>query len=248
MQHVEEERLLRAWEEAAAQHPLDRALTLLGAAWPDRGRAELARLSVGTRDGLLLSLRERLFGHELRATVTCAGCDEALDLPLSTAELRAAPPLEAPLAGAAEHEIVAGDTTVRFRLVDSSDLAAILGCADADVAHRELLRRVVLSARRSGYSVDELPAEVQALLERRLAELDPQADISLDLTCPSCRRHWQAPFDILLFVWHDVDRWARAFFGAVDTLARAYGWREADVLALSPRRRRIYLNMAAVPS
>lgn len=248
MRQVEEERLLRAWEEAAAQHPLDRALTLLGAAWPDRGRAELARLSVGTRDGLLLSLRERLFGHELRATVTCTGCGEALDLALSTADLRAAPALEAPPADAPEHEIVAGDTTVRFRLVDSSDLAAILGCADADVAQRELLRRVVVSARRGGDRVDELPGEAPALLERRLAELDPQAEVSLDLTCPSCGRRWQAPFDILLFLWNDMDRWARALFGTVDTLARAYGWREADVLALSPRRRRVYLNLAAVPS
>lgn len=247
MRHVEEEGLLRAWEEAAAQHPLDRALTLLGAVWPDRGRAELAQLSVGTRDGLLLSLRERLFGRELRATVTCAGCGEALDLPLSTADLRAAPALEAPPAGGVEHEIVAGDTTVRFRLVDSGDLAAILGCAEADVAQRALLRRVVLSARRSGDSVDELPAEVLALLERRLAELDPQADVSLDLTCPSCSHRWQAPFDILPFVWNDVDRWARSFFGAVDTLARVYGWREADVLALSPRRRRVYLDMAVQP-
>jgi hypothetical protein len=244
VRRVEEEGLLRAWEEAAAQHPLDRALTLLGAVWPDRGRTELARLSVGTRDGLLLSLRERLFGHEMRATVSCAGCGEALDLPLSTAALRAAPPLEAPAADGAEHEIVAGDTTVRFRLIDSGDLAAILGCADPDVARRELLRRVVLSVRHGGDSVDELPAEVPALLERRLAELDPQADVSLDLTCPSCGVRWQAPFDILVFVWNDVDRWARAFFGAVDTLARVYGWREADVLALSPRRRRVYLDMA----
>ena len=51
-----------------------------------------------------------------------------------------------------------------------------------------------------------------------------------------------------IFLWNDVDRWARALFGTVDTLARAYGWREADVLALSPRRRRVYLNLAAVPS
>jgi hypothetical protein len=30
----------------------------------------------------------------------------------------------------------------------------------------------------------------------------------------------------------------------VDALARAYGWREADILALSPARRAAYLELA----
>ncbi len=238
-----EEDLLRAWEEATLQHPLDRALTLIGAAWPGRARAELARLSVGARDGLLLSLRERLFGREMRAVADCA-CGETLELPLSTADLRAAPALPGPPAVAAEHELTADGVVVRFRLVDSADLAAMLGCAGAEEARRVLLRRVVLSARRGDQPLDPLPAEIESRLEERLAELDPQADVSLNVECPACGRRWQAAFDVLPFVWNDLDRWARGFFGAVDRLARAYGWREADVLALSPRRRRLYLEMA----
>ena len=38
--------------------------------------------------------------------------------------------------------------------------------------------------------------------------------------------------------------WARRTLRDVHVLARAYGWREADVLALSPTRRQIYVELS----
>jgi hypothetical protein len=240
-----EQDLLRAWEEAAHQHPLDRALTLLRAACPEHPHAELGRMSVGARDSLLLSLRERLFGRGLRAVADCPECAETLGLALTTVGLRAAPALEAPPAAPAEYELEVDGVTIRFRLVDSHDLAATLSCDGAAKTRRALLDRVVVAAHREREPVGELQPAVEARLEERLAELDPQADVVLDLTCPACSARWQAPFDVLPFLWNDLDRWARGLFRAVDVLGRVYGWREADVLALSPQRRRIYLELAA---
>ncbi|HET7502143.1 MAG TPA: hypothetical protein VFK02_14095 [Kofleriaceae bacterium] len=237
--------LLRTWEEAVPQHPLDRALTLLRAACPDHAHAELGRMSVGTRDSLLLSLRERLFGRALRAVADCAECGETLDLALTTTGLRAAPALEGPPREPVEHELELDGVMIRFRLVDSFDLAAALSCDGVAAARRALLDRVVVAAHRAREPVRELSPAVEARLEERLAELDPQADIALDLTCPSCSARWQAPFDVFSFLWSDIDRWARRLFRTVDALARAYGWSEADVLALSPHRRRIYQELAA---
>jgi hypothetical protein len=226
--------LLSAWEAAAVEHPLDRALTLLDAAWPGRGRDALAGLSLGARDALLLSLRERLFGTALRAVADCRACGAALEIETTTDGLRALPPPSEP-----PYDLELDGVTVRFRAADSRDLAAILGCADAATGRRVLLERLILDP-----PATDLPAAALAAVEERLAEIDPQAEVLLAMTCASCGARWQAPLDILSFVWTEVDRWARGLLGTVDTLARAYGWREADVLALSPRRRQIYVELA----
>ena len=54
------EEILSVWEMGLAQHPVDRALTLLGLAHVDRSRLQLAQLSIGQRDGLLANMRGEL--------------------------------------------------------------------------------------------------------------------------------------------------------------------------------------------
>jgi hypothetical protein len=41
-----------------------------------------------------------------------------------------------------------------------------------------------------------------------------------------------------------MDARARALLAEVHSLARAYGWTEPEILALSPQRRAAYLEMA----
>jgi hypothetical protein len=78
-----------------------------------------------------------------------------------------------------------------------------------------------------------------------MSKLDAQANIQVELDCPSCRRSWTATFDILAFFWTELDAWAQRLLAEVDKLASAYGWREADILAMSATRRNIYLNIIA---
>ena len=72
--------------------------------------------------------------------------------------------------------------------------------------------------------------------------VDPAAAAVINLDCPGCGRRWSAPFELAEFVWTEVDRCARRLLADVHTLASAYGWREADVLAVSPARRAFYLQ------
>jgi hypothetical protein len=76
-----------------------------------------------------------------------------------------------------------------------------------------------------------------------MSEADPQALIEIALECPACAHRWSNVFDIASYLWREVDTWAHRTLQDVHQLARAYGWREADVLALSPNRRRSYLEM-----
>ena len=105
----------------------------------------------------------------------------------------------------------------------------------------------VVEARRESVPVPatDLAAAEVAALSAALAEADPGAELLLELQCPACERGWWELLDVATFLWAEVEVQARRLLREVHVLARAYGWREADVLALSPRRRRLYLEMVS---
>ncbi|MCB0165241.1 MAG: phage baseplate protein [Anaerolineae bacterium] len=235
--------LLNVWEEGAGDPPYLRALRLLAAALPDRTATNLAAWSLGRRDSALLSLREQLFGSRLSAVADCPTCSARLEFDFDTVDIRAPyadehneplPPLHSQ---AADHLTY----TIRFRPLTTGDLID----AVADPGRSALIARCVIEACREDESIppNELPAEVLADCARALAACDPQADVLIALTCPDCGRHWEAPFDIGAYLWHELEGWARRTLREIHVLASVYGWTEPEILALSAARRRIYLDM-----
>jgi len=150
-----------------------------------------------------------------------------------------------------EHEEAMGavslslaDFEVSFRLPNSLDLAATEDQRDITAARDRLLERCLLVVRHNGEetSTDQLPTSVVDTIIERMVQADPQADVQLALTCSACSHQWQAIFDIASFFWSEIDAWAHHLLREVHTLAYAYGWREADILAMSPRRRQLYVE------
>lgn len=234
--------LLSAWEAGRAEpHPVRRGLALLAAAFPDVSQAILAELSIGERDARLLALRERAFGSRLNAVVVCPQCGERLELQVNAADLQAAQPSDT----ARTLSLQMDDYELVFRVPNSADLTALGGITEINVGRQKLLERVIQQATRQGQviSVESLPQSIVAALEEEMAAADPQGEVLLDLNCQSCGNHWQALFDVVSFLWNEVDAWAIRLLQEVHSLARAYGWREADILAMSPWRRQCYLEM-----
>ena len=116
---------------------------------------------------------------------------------------------------------------------------------DLDGARATLLTGCIASATRDGEVIEAsaLPSEVLDTVVARLRQLDPQADVALDLTCPQCQHGWREPFDIVTFFWSEVAVAARRLLVEVHDLASAYGWSESEILHLSPARRDAYLEM-----
>ena len=234
--------LLQLWESGAAQHPLDRALTSLAAAEPGAMREELARLPSGRRDERLLAVYERIFGGDLACQGCCPECSEVVEFTLNVHDLLAVSGDEdwrQPLV------LAHADYSVTYRPPDSFDLAAIARLPDLTAARQRLLERCILQASCAGVSIalDQLPADVVGLVVEQMAAHDPLAVIELGLACPACGCQWQLLFDIVSFLWRKIEAHARRLLLEVHTLAQAYGWREADILALSPARRQAYLEM-----
>jgi hypothetical protein len=234
--------ILRVWERGQAESPLRKALALAELAAPELGTDRLVELPVGRRDALILDLREATFGGELGGYAECPRCGERLEVAFSAAALRGGADTDGS-DGAVEIQ----GYRVRLRPPTSGDLLAVGGLPDAQAAARALARRCVLDASRGEQvaAPADLPDEVLERLESALAEADPRAEVLLDLTCPACEHAWQALFDVAEFFWTELAAQAKRTLLEVHTLARAYGWREADILSMSSRRRQAYLELVS---
>jgi uncharacterized protein (UPF0212 family) len=240
MQPLAAAQLLTIWEQGLAQTPAQWALALLAAACPDEAADALEQLSIGARDGRLLTLREWTFGPQLACLAACPQCGEKLDLAFTVADIRAIPAGET-----AEHTLTLEGYDIQFRLPNSLDATAVLNDQDTAANQRLLFQRCLLAAHNDDEVVtaDALPDAVVEAVISQMAEADPQADTQLVLDCPACGHHWSAAFDIVTFFWAEINTWAYRALHEVHLLATAYGWHEADILAQSPWRRQVYLAM-----
>jgi hypothetical protein len=229
--------LLAAWERGVHQPPLERALTLLRLAVPEG--FDPSGLSAGAADGYLLELRRCGFGSRVVAVADCPECAEQAELDFDISAIRV-PPASEP---AATLEVDVSAYRIRVRLPTLADLSATAHLRDAESIRRALLELTVVATRRGKkVSPGGLPAGVVETIEARLGDADPQADVRLGVRCPRCGHEWAAPFDIARFLWAELHAWAVRLLFEVHVLASAYSWSETEVLALSPARRRFYLE------
>jgi hypothetical protein len=247
--------LLSAWDHACGQPPVRQALALLSAAHPECSPEQLATLTIGQRNLRLLALRERWFGARLTAVTTCPRCGHAVELSFLASQVRTEPAADGEdlvPARPARVLVAADGYRVECRLPTTVDLSALEAIDDASQARTELLRRCVLSVEREEPEPGEddaradpstLPALVVEAVAEGLSAADPHADTMLSLACPDCAHAWQAPLDIASYLFAEVHAWARRLLHEVHDLASAYGWREADILAMAPARRRAYRQL-----
>lgn len=233
--------ILRVWEAGKTRHPLDRALLLLRVSYPGRTQEELARLRVGQRDALLLAVREQTFPEPLHCYTECPRCSTSQQFDLNPAELH----LESDTGRDQDKLDLDGGVEVCFRLPNSEDLAAAVRFGSPARAGAALFDRCLLWASREGQAVDwkELPPEALTKVSEHMEECDPVAVIRLDLSCCECRHRWEAILDIAGFFWEEIAVQAKRLLREVHILAWAYGWREAEVLALPASRRQAYIEM-----
>lgn len=246
MKSLSASELLSIWERGHGQSPVAQALLLLVAASSDPAPA---KLSLGRRDAFLLALREWLFGSRLVSLAVCPNCSERMELSFETSEIRAATDDAQP----ETLTVRAGGYEARFRLPNSEDLeAAIAGAGrGAESVSKSLLSRCLIEARRKGRnqspipveSTRDLPQALVAAIVEKMEQADPQANVQLNLNCADCGHRWLAVFDIVSYLWSEIDHWARRILRETHLLASAYGWREADILTMSVTRRSLYLEM-----
>jgi hypothetical protein len=235
--------LLAAWERCLPLPPVRRAVTLLELAEPSVPAETITALPIGSRDRELLRLRVSAFGAEITGLAACPACAETVEIAADANTIIASVPDAA--SGGEELTFDRDGYHVSFRLPTSEDLIALGASAAQTEPERFLLARCLrwVECGGSPMAASELPNEIIELIASSMNEHDPLADIELACMCPECGHSWTAPLDVVAFLWAELSDYATRLLEDVHVLASAYGWREGDILALTPTRRQAYLEL-----
>ncbi len=233
MQALTQAQLMSVWDAGREAHPIDRAVRVLGCAGLEPAHA--ADLPVGQRDRALFDLRLLTFGPRVDAVLDCPGCGTTLQFDFDL------PALYLPI-GTAGGTASEGPWSAVFRSPSSRDIAAVAAVPSQDV-EAALIDRCV-EFRLDGQPTDQpIPETFRQRVAREMVASDPQAHIDLAFECDECSCHWETSFDIIRFLWAEIEHAARGLLREVDALAREYGWTEPEILAIPSERRAFYLGL-----
>ena len=226
---------------------LARCLKRLGPVGPVTAE-QVGSLTVGDREVLLLQLRRITIGERIRCLLRCPKqeCGETVDQELNVGELLLPP--YAHHRRLHETTVDENGTTyqVRFRLPTGADQesAAAMSHLGLEVAANLLLERCVENVfTEDGEIVDSMPPQILDMLPDAMAEADPQAELILNLVCPVCRSAFFAIFDTSTYFFQELQSRAKHLHREVHLLALYYHWSETEIMAMSTRKRRLYLGL-----
>ena len=222
--------IIALWESAAGLAGWRRDDALLG----ELGGQGAA---LGARNATLLGARGALFGRPWPLASRCPACGTACEFEIDSISLAEDLARMTPRANATPVAHVG--RSALLRAPTANDLRAIAQGGEGPDAMRALLARCLTG----DIDVSELTEEDVEEFGETLEALDPGALVRFELVCPDCQGRWQAAIDIGEAFWQELSRAAEQSLLEVDALARAYGWTEAEVLALSPTRRAAYLQL-----
>jgi hypothetical protein len=245
-----EEEAQRLAPAARTTHLLARCLDALGSIAPV-SEASVRSLTVGDRDALLLHLRRLTLGERISCVVTCPApaCGEKMDLDVNVSDLL----MPAYSYESAVHETALTENgeryRVRFRLPTGADQEAAVHVvlenpeAAAELILQRCVEQIVPESEEAESVQDDMPACVKQRLPQVMADLDPQAEILLSLTCPACQLAFTVLFDIADYFYRECLQRRGNLYREVHLLAFHYHWSEAEIMAMTGRKRQLYLNL-----
>jgi hypothetical protein len=238
--------ILTLWEQGMDLPLLRKILLLLELAYPEMEPEEIAKLSIGVRDARLFHLREWMFGSSFSNTIGCPKCTKQMEWEMRMEDLNMLSQYSGETMG--EYNMESGNYSIRFRLPNSLDISEVLPANASQSGSETLLQKCILEIKqKSGrQQVRKLPVKLMNDLSAMMEELDPVADIRMNITCPNCAFLWEARFDIMSYLWEEIENWAQRILRDVVLLAKNFGWSEKEILNLDAARRQRYVEMITV--
>lgn len=234
-------------------HPDRAALTtrLLARCAADESLAFAAReeaawdLPVSTRIARLLRILELTTDDPaLAVALRCphANCGHSFEIALPFAAL-AAEAHKDDSAGRIVSFPTGDAAPLAFRLPTGRDLVAWRRHASNNPS--DGLGMIVRSLAAEPAALVELSSEQLTTLAAAMEAADPLVAFTVETSCPHCQRNATLDVDLEAVALRELGRIRRKILRDVHALATRYGWTEADVLAIPPRRRAEYRRMIA---
>lgn len=193
-------------------------------------------LTLGDRVALILNLRRLTFGDKLECILACPECKDNMSLSISVKKLL----IPIMVNVGSKNVIKVGKFVLNLRPVTGVDLEEVLRNDDTEKSE-QLVRSCIIDSK------PPLPEKLSpVLLEKvssKLGELDPQADLILELSCPSCGNSFQTIFDAEKFIFEEIDMRQKQLDEEVHWLAFNYNWSEDAILSLPLAKRKRYVDL-----
>ena len=208
-------------------------------------------LLINDREFLMWKLRELTLGNSVRAMIVCGDpkCAQSMDIAINLDDVvPAAKPVNRhvfKLDVSEEEKLFA----IEFRLPTGADQEA---CAEflrdnPAPAINHLLARIILRINDNcsidEQTIDALPPRVLSELERRIEELAPLVSIDFEAACVECERPLVSHLDLTSFFLKELQHNRRVLEREVHFIAWHYHWPEREILALTRRKRRRYIEL-----
>ena len=223
-------------------------------------------LTQGDRIALILNIRRLIFGDEISCTISCPNCKELISFDLSVSELlqpmRADPKKEYPLQAEGYFLKVRPITVLDLELLilgmnendkhgkvqeddSNSDLNQNADEKNRDLDTVDMVEKLVRSS--ITFADPPLPPILTRnfikIVSSKLEQIDPQANMVIELNCIACQHVFQTNFDAEEFILSEIDSRGRQLLREVHWIAFHYHWDEYTILSLPVRRRKMYLDL-----
>ena len=199
-------------------------------------------LTIGDRVCLLLNLQKITFGNILSCVTKCNFCsdqasfdfniDDLLNLNLNT-----------------KHEdnypVKTKNFSLNIRPLTVLDQQLLLSASSHGNIKKnstnQLMKSCIVSSVPS--LPETFPEEIVDAINIKLNEIDPMANIILDLACPECKKSLQIPFDVEDFILRQIRSQTSSLEKEIHWLALNYKWSENDILNLPIQKRHRYIQL-----
>lgn len=222
------------WSASAGAAAHDRLAALLRASGV--AAETLDGETLGARNQRLIALHDEWIGGAIEAQVACSQCRLANSFLVPKAAMRALSPADPDALVRLSYQ--GGE--IAYRVPRMADIMAVGAAADMRLA---MLDRCAATGDQGPAAA--LDAAMLDAIEAGFDRADPLANIVVESLCSGCGAAIAASVNLAAFVVIDLDRLYATLLRDVDMLASAYGWGEAEILALPADRRARYVAMIA---
>lgn len=243
MKYISDQSLLSVWEFGLNHSVLETNLVLLSYAYPSYDFDQIASFSIGERDARLLFIRKKLFGQILQNTSNCTACGQKIEWETSVDELELQSINEE--ARLSPIDLNYKKRQISFRLPNSKDILELKDQDNMAIQEQQLIRNCIVASTLTSKQIENIPKDLKNKIVQKMEEIDPQANIVMNLSCPECENTWNANFDIVQYLWTELNDWAVQLMQDVYVLASNFGWAEQDILEMNRFRRGLYLAMTS---
>ncbi len=213
-------------------------------------------LLTGDRDYLVLKLRQMTFGNRIEAILICPNpdCSEKFDIDFNLENV----PIKKGIISSQvfttkipSFKNKKGNkySNVEFRLPNGEDqeLLSPIFADDNSSAEDTLFARCINridGVKKKDESIArKLSPIAREEIAKKMEEIAPQVDLKIDVKCPECGNEFSFDFGIAQFFLDEIKLNVNQLYREVHFLAFYYKWSESEILSMTRRKRRKYIEL-----